>query len=227
MSYDARALLVFLSRKGALERFIEVRTEEFGRELGYSQQTASIYLSRLASEGYIERTMRHRGSKVCITGKGLSLIFDLYSELEGLFGMPRVIPAKGRIAPGLGEGAYYLSQSGYIDQVMDKLGFRPYPGTLNIVLSPQDSPVIQLLRNGPGIVIEPFESDGRTFGRCLCYHCTVSGTSGAVMVPNRTIHKNTLEIISDIRLRDLPGIRDEAVVDLSVVYPGRSPSERS
>jgi len=95
---------------------------------------------------------------------------------------------------------------------------------LNIVLGPVDVPVIDLLRKGPGIPIHDFVADGRTFGRCLCYRCSVNGRPGAVMLPIRTIHKNTMEIISGSRLRDELGLKDGDPVELVIDYPGGSVS---
>ena len=41
------------------------------------------------------------------------------------------------------------------------------------------------------------------------------------MVPKRTLHKNTLEIVSQKKLRDVLDLKDEQKVDLEIEYPSR------
>jgi riboflavin kinase, archaea type len=222
MAYDRRNILIILAQRGGLEHVLDVTTRDLAEWIGTSQQTASIYLSRLASEGFVERSMKRRGSRVRITDKGLSELRGLHQALKCIFGTDRVIVLQGRTVSGLGEGAYYLGQPGYIDQVRERLGFTPFPGTLNIVLGPNDAPILDLLRNGPGIPISEFMAGGRTFGRCLCYRCNVNGSPSAVMIPIRTIHRNTLEVISERKLRDELHLKDGEIVELSIDYPGGS-----
>ncbi|MDG6225320.1 MAG: DUF120 domain-containing protein [Candidatus Thermoplasmatota archaeon] len=218
MTYEPARLLMGLAKKGGLEKYIDITTGDLSKDLGCSQQTASIYLVRLTSEGYIDRIMKSSGSRLRMTEKGLDLLMRMYADLHSMFGKERMIKIKGQVASGLGEGAYYLSQKGYIDQIKEKLGFDPYPGTFNVLLSQQDSPVIELLRRGAGIDIGSFTNGDRTFGGCICYKCLIEGHPGAVMIPARTIHKNTLEIISDVRLRSLIE-EGNAGVEIDIDYP--------
>ncbi len=202
MKSDVRIILLRIAGMGGMEMYISLRTKDLGDELGISQQSASIYLRDLENDGYIERIRKKSGGKVRITTSGIDLLKGLHEELNGLFQNRRTLHMKGRIDEGLGEGAYYLSQEGYIEQIKERFGFKPYPGTLNISLDTEFSPTIDLLRRGPGIEIREFSSAGRTFGSCLCYPCTVEDQEAVIMVPERTIHRNTLEIIAKERLRD-------------------------
>jgi riboflavin kinase len=187
--------------------------------LDVSQQSASLYLQRLEGEGLVERTRRGRAQGIRLTREGVDLLLTRFSELSALFGSSREIEVKGTLSTGLGEGAYYLSQRAYKDQIMEHFGFVPFEGTLNVVLSPLDAPLLDLLRRGPGTEVKGFERDGRTFGSCLCYPCTVNGVRAAIMVPNRTVHKNTLEIVSERRLRDKLALKDGDEVKLVIRYP--------
>jgi len=223
MAYEPRTILMELARLGALEHQVDISTGALSEALGTSQQTASLYLIRMASDGYIDRTMKRYGSLVRITEMGLDLLYDTYTSLFQMFGRSRTRVLRCKVSSGLGEGAYYLAQRGYIEQVADKLGFVPFPGTLNLELSMHDAPFLDLLRKGPGIQINSFESEGRTFGSCLCYHSEIEGVMSAVMVPIRTIHKRTLEIISPERLRTCIGLEDGSSVEIKVRYHGVEP----
>ena len=48
---------------------------------------------------------------------------------------PPSVTLEGTVFTGLGEGAYYISKEAYRKQFTEKLGFEPYPGTLNLKLS--------------------------------------------------------------------------------------------
>ncbi len=219
---DKGMLLLRLAKKGAMEHFITLTTQGLGEELGMSQQSASLYLMDLEKEQYIERSQKRTGSRIRITKEGVDILMTLYREMKPLFESGRRIEVKGTISAGLGEGAYYLSQEGYIDQLKERFNLIPFPGTLNIHLSENDSPMMELLRRGPGIEIEGFRSGERTFGSCLCYPCKVNGEDGVIMVPNRTLHQNTVEIISEKRMRDVLNLEDGENVHLEIEYPSGS-----
>lgn len=215
-------LLLRLAKKGAMEHFITLTTQGLGEELGMSQQSASLYLLDLEKGQYIERSQKRTGSRIRITKEGVDILMTLYREMKPLFEPGRWIEVKGTISAGLGEGAYYLSQEGYIDQLKERFDLKPFPGTLNILLSENDSPMMELLRRGPGIEVEGFRSGERTFGSCLCYPCRVNGENGVIMVPNRTLHQNTLEIISEKKMRDVLNLEDGENVHLEIEYPSGS-----
>ena len=42
---------------------------------------------------------------------------------------------EGEIVSGLGKGSYFLSQEFYTKEFEKNLGFIPYPGTLNVIVS--------------------------------------------------------------------------------------------
>lgn len=217
MPMDHVLILLKMAKMGALERYVALTTGDLGEMLGMSQQSASLYLNTLEEQGLIERIRRKSGGKVRVTEKGVDLLDTQYRELRSLFGEERRIRVSGEIVPGLGEGAYYLSQRRYREQIREKFDMEPFPGTLNVELSMNDRPLMDLLRRGPGITIEGFSTQGRTFGTCLCYRCDIDGIPGVIMVPERSIHEHTLEIISEGKIRDT--IDDPGAVKITVEYP--------
>lgn len=222
---DNREVLIELAHMGAMEKYINITTRKLGEVLGTSQQSASIYLQRLEDSGLVNRVRRNRGTSVTITKDGMELLMGLYNQLRSLFEVSRNIEVKGNISIGLGEGAYYLSQGRYLEQIKEKFGFEPFRGTLNIELTTKDAPILELLRKGPGIVIEGFRSGGRSFGTCLCYPCEVNGSGGVVMVPDRTVHVSTIEVISEVKVRDHLCLKDGDEVTVSITYPAHENEE--
>jgi riboflavin kinase len=103
----------------------------------------------------------------------------------------------GKIAAGLGEGQYYLSREGYRRQFIQKLGFDPFPGTLNLKLA---KPFAQgEIRS---IKIEGFKDKNSTFGGCICHLAKINGIRCAIVRPERTSYQpNLVEVIAPVHLR--------------------------
>lgn len=226
MKMDRRLILLKIAGLGGLERYVELRTRDLGDILSVSQQSASIYLRELEDSGSIERIKKKSGGRVRITAEGIEELRALLEELRSILEKGHPIPVRGQITEGLGEGAYYMSQRGYVEQIEKKLGFTPYKGTLNVQLRKEHTPVLDLLRRGPGILIEEFSSGDRTFGRCLCYPCTVEGIRAVVMAPVRSIHRDSVELIAESRLRDLLPKEKNAELDLLILYPAHEGNGR-
>ena len=75
----------------------------------------------------------------------------------------------------MGEGKYYTEQKGYVEQFKEKLGFIPYPGTLNVEIEYVERNKLRLLKNYGGIIIDDFKTKNRTFGKVLCSHSKILG----------------------------------------------------
>jgi CTP-dependent riboflavin kinase len=65
--------------------------------------------------------------------------------------MEKDLVITGKIVSGTGEGAYF-TQIGWVQQQCEeKLGFKPYPGTLNLEISEEFLPAIEFLDQEKGI----------------------------------------------------------------------------
>ena len=60
----------------------------------------------------------------------------------------------GTLETGLGEGGYYISKEGYMEQFNDKLSWKPYKGTFNLRLDDDEVPKIEAMKAAEGILIE-------------------------------------------------------------------------
>lgn len=195
-------ILLFLLKKGVHRNAVRLTTTEIGAELGMSQQNVSRKLRILEKEGKINREK----SGIRITEQGTAELKDLRASLENAFNSGLVI--KGKIVDGLGEGKFYLSQKEYRKQMKGKLGFDPYPGTLNIKLETQDQEKRRQLLQLEPVIIEGFEKGGRKFGDLFAYRGIVDGNECAVVVPLRTHHgQDVLEIASEKNLKKSLGLK--------------------
>ncbi len=204
--------LLELLELGVKDRPVFITTTELGKKLGKSQQLASKHLEEMEREGMIERIRSGGKTYVKLTKKGVSSGAMLYSSLSRVFGNEEEkLNVVGTVFSGLGEGAYYISMKGYKKQFITKLGFEPFPGTMNLRL---DSPVYRKIRRDlgslKGIHIDGFNDGKRTFGGAECFRALLNGkVEGAVLIIERTTHDDSvLEIISPVNLREQFKLKD-------------------
>lgn len=208
-----------LSELGAYNRAVKVSTTDLAQKLEFSQQTASRHIIELEKMDYITRLPSFQGMEVKITDKGIEELGKVYSKLKAIFeGPPSAIVLEGKVFSGLGEGAYYVSRKGYRHQFLRKLGFDPYPGTLNLKLTPSEIRIKKELEAFPPITIEGFESGRRTFGQVKCYPATINDkVEGALIIIKRTHYDDSiLELIAPVCLRESLGLKEGSRVQVKV-----------
>ncbi len=165
-------MLLKLAEMGAYRRTAKISTEFLAGKLGISQQTASRYLIELERKGLIQRNVTPEGSLIKIDEAGIKELHKLYSNLKFLVekSYPPSVTMEGTVFTGLGEGAYYIGKESYRKQFTEKLGFEPYPGTLNLKLSSDyDIKTRVEIEAYPAIEITGFKNEDRTFGLVKCY----------------------------------------------------------
>jgi riboflavin kinase len=196
--------LITLSQMGALRAQTQISTTALAQELSVSQQTASRYMVDLEKQGYVERYPSSQGTQIKVTQSGYAILETLYLSLKMLLQeQPRTLEFDGVLVSGLGEGSYYVQLQGYSEQFTQKLGFTPYPGTLNLRLSSDHFWVKKELDSLPAIIITSFQTQRRTFGQVKCFRATINGAEqGAIILINRTHHDDRIiEIIAPKNLR--------------------------
>jgi len=109
---------------------------------------------------------------------------------------------RGKILSGLGQAQYFISREGYSRQFLERLGFIPFPGTLNVLLD-EPFPAEQ-----EAIKIEGFAEECRSFGECKCYRIKINGMQAAMVRPEKSRYPAELiEVIAPAKLRAL-GLED-------------------
>lgn len=205
--------LLKLAEMGAHKRQAKISTEYLATKLGIVQQTASRYLIELEKKGWIKRTITSEGSLIEITESGYNELNKLYSKLHFLIeaSYPPSVILEGIVFTGLGEGAYYTAKEQYRKQFLEKLGFAPYPGTLNLKLTTEyDIKTRSELEAYPAIEIEGFRNENRTFGPVKCYPTIIEGkVKGAIIFAFRSHYDTSvIEIIAPVFLRKQLELKD-------------------
>ena len=125
----------------------------------------------------------------------------------------------GKIISGIKQGAFFTQLDWVQQQCLEKLGFKPFPGTLNLEIAIENMAIIGALQAQEGIELVPPDSN---FCSGLVFPITVEGISGAIVAPaaNVRVHaKNIIEIISRLGLKDALGVEDGDWVTLTIDSP--------
>jgi len=211
-----------LAEMGASRRTVKVSTEYFALKMMLSQQTASRYLIQLDKKGWIKRTITPDGCLVKITDAGQRELKQLFCNLRLIFeaAYSPSITLEGTLFSGLGEGAYYVSKDGYRKQFIEKLGFDPYPGTLNLKLTSEyDVKTRAELETYPAVELHGFENEDRSFGGVKCYPALINNkVKGAILTAMRTHYDSSvLEIVAPVYIRGNLKLKDGQKVKVEVL----------
>jgi len=202
-------LLLEIARDGIYD-YAMVTTSVLASRLGSSQQTVSNHLRELESRHLIKRRPTSRGTYVRVSSEGLSLLQSYQELLSRLLKASKSV--KGTVFTGVGEGRFYTQQRGYNRGLQKQLGIRPYPGTLNLKVSRES--LARFMLGRPAVRIPGFNAKERTFGALDCYPVHIKGIYSAIIVPERTVHKDTIELVSDDSLRRSLGLKDGDMVEV-------------
>jgi riboflavin kinase len=202
------ATLKALALRGAGSQFVSVSTRELGKELEVSQQTASNRLVAMAKLDLIKRRRAIHGQDIYITKEGMGLLRKELADYQRIFSASTAIKLSGIVASGLGEGQYYLNKPGYRNQIMEKLGFAPFDGTLNLKVTENEMAKLSMVPASSRIKLDSFQADGRTYGEAECIPVEIQKVQCAIIVPKRSHHTEVLEIISAVHLRTKLELKD-------------------
>jgi riboflavin kinase len=199
---------------------VSCTTSELAVRLSRSQQTASRHLIELERMGLIKRVRVAEHQSIRLTSKGLDLLKEIYFALKRIFERPKnEIYLEGELFSGLGEGSYYIGQEGYRKQVKEKLGFDPYPGTLNIRLKPSYESATTVLEDLSLVPIMGFRAEGRSFGPAKCARALINDSAEAAIVLALRSHygADVVEIIAGENLRKRLRLREGDTVRVRVL----------
>lgn len=201
---------------GGMDDYVAVSSRELGDTLEMSQQSASKRILELLDQGLIVRDLGARKQRIKLTPAGIDALKKEYNEYRRIFELTDHVTIHGSVKDGMGEGGYYIGQKGYVDQFVDKLGFKPYSGTLNVCVDKEDVGKLDVIRGTAGIYINGFTDEGRSFGAVIAYKAKIKNIDCAVVVPERSHYVDVIEIICQYHLRRTLSIGTGDRVDVRV-----------
>ena len=114
----------------------------------------------------------------------------------------------GKIVSGVKQGAFFTQLDWVQEQCLQKLGFKPFPGTLNLKIAHEDLAKIEALQAKEGIELVPPDSNNCSG---FVIPINIEGIAGALVAPAADVRvhaRNIIEIISPLGLKDALGIDD-------------------
>jgi riboflavin kinase len=120
---------------------------------------------------------------------------------------------EGKLVSGTHEGSYFMSLDFYQSQFLHKLGFRPYPGTLNLEISATNAKKILNISNKIGII----KGKGQ-FGDVKFIPATLNHKlEGAIIFPVKTHHPSEiLEFVSPQNLREALKLKNGDLITINI-----------
>ena len=212
--------LSYLLSKGAKHNYVTITTSSLGKNIKKSQQAASKHLLELEQNQFIERIISGRNISVKITPKGFSEMIKLSSILQkSLDSSPSHIELKGTLVSGMGEGAYYMALKGYTQQFKSKIGYIPFPGTLNVRLDKKiHQEAIKQFETLEGVKINSFSDGKRTYGWVKCFKGKLNNSINCeLIILERTHHDDSIiELISKVCIRKTGKLKDGSKVTIKI-----------
>jgi riboflavin kinase len=213
---EALAVLKVLAVAGGDHTPVVFTSREIGERIGVSQQAADRYLLALEGSGLITRSLAQRRQRLLVTPAGMELLRTEYHGYRRIFEGPAKVSLSGKVASGLGEGRYYLSQPGYLIQFTERLGYSPFPGTLNVRVGPDALRRASLVSEWSGVRVDGFHASGRTFGGATCFPARMNGHPCHLIHPDRSHYKDVIEFIARDCLREALHLKDNDTVEIAI-----------
>jgi len=126
--------------------------------------------------------------------------------------LPKIV-LLGTVYTGSGNGKKFVCLPWVKKQIEKKLGFSPYPGTLNLRLNKENKKKKSLLETFNAIMIEP------QIGYCpgILFKALVGSVKCAIVTPKVPNYpSDVIEIISPVYLRENLNLADGSLVTITV-----------
>ena len=123
---------------------------------------------------------------------------------------------KGKVVSGAKKAAFFTQLDWVLQQCSEKLGFKPFPGTLNIEILPESLLASESIQEEKGIELIPHDP---TFCTAQVLPVSIEGIDAAVIIPEEKVRmhgKNIIEVIAPVSLKDALNIDDGDTVTLTI-----------
>ena len=126
--------------------------------------------------------------------------------MESNSGMGDRHELRGKIISGVQKAAQFTQLDWVREQCMEKLGFIPFPGTVNLEITEEDISTLKALRKEAGIRLIPPDPQ---FCESKAFPIVMGHIQGALIIPeeNVRVHGPTvIEIMAPVKVKDALGV---------------------
>jgi riboflavin kinase len=121
----------------------------------------------------------------------------------------------GKIQSGVGKGAFFTQVDWVVKQCEEMLGYKPFPGTLNVHVCDDDLDKLEKFFESTDCILLP---DDPKFCAANVKKVKVHDIPAAVVLPSEDVrvHENrVIEVIASCSLKDALGLDDGDLVTIS------------
>ena len=120
----------------------------------------------------------------------------------------------GRVATGVGEGAFFSSLDWLHRQLQAGFGWVPVPGTFNVCINEADVDRFQQLQQRDAFQVVPPDPK---FCPAKCFVARIGTAQGLLVVPQvSNYRRDVLESLAPVRLRDALRVEDGDPVEVEI-----------
>lgn len=122
---------------------------------------------------------------------------------------------KGKLVKGIGKAGYFTQIDWVVNQCKEKLGFNPYPGTVNIKVEGENLKLWKSLQEKEVIEIEPPEGSNFCTGKTL--KVAIGDIPAAIMLPGvEGYPEDIVEIIAPVMVKETLKIEDGDMIEVKL-----------
>ena len=123
----------------------------------------------------------------------------------------------GKVVSGSRRAAYFTQLDWVQEQCQTKLGFRPYPGTLNLEVTEEGLAVIKSLQTEQTKKAADLVPADPEFCVARVFPVSIGTIYGAIILPAEEVRihgKNIVEVLAPVRLKEALNVKDGDSVTL-------------
>lgn len=123
---------------------------------------------------------------------------------------------RGKVFTGQGEGAFFSQLDWVKEQCRQKLGFVPYPGTLNLRVEGPYLETVKGMRQGEAPI--QFLPPSPEFCPAKCYRVALGGVRGALVIPLAPNYPaDVIEVWAPVKLKEALSLKDGDVLAIRIL----------
>ncbi|MBI2819836.1 MAG: CTP-dependent riboflavin kinase [Acidobacteria bacterium] len=124
---------------------------------------------------------------------------------------------QGEVVSGIGQGARFLALDWVAAQLQQQFGLTPFPGTLNLRVSAEIRQRLFEQRQEFLRIADPASPDCPGYLRKASLRANGRRYESAYLIlPEKTMHEDVLEIIAAVSLRDALALHDGNAIELEL-----------
>ena len=123
---------------------------------------------------------------------------------------------KGRVVSGAREASFFTQLEWVQLQCQRKLGFKPFPGTLNLEIGEESLSVMEVIKRVKAVALIPPDPK---YCEARALPLIVGGIGGALIIPSEDVNihgKNIVEVIAPVKLKGALGLTEGDSVVLAI-----------